>query len=185
MSKTVIKFGLNTTDINRAIREVNKFKQDFRNKVDTYRKRIADEIAVQASLNFGNVVMEDVVGTIVDKKLVPGGSPRKPEVSVSVSNRGDIAVIIADGEDAVWCEFGAGVYHNGSVGSSPNEWGNALGFTIGSYGYGRGKQQVWGYENEKGEIVITRGTPATMPLYNAAQEVMRKSVEIAREVWGS
>ena len=54
MSKRVIQVGLNVKDINRAIREVNQFKEDFRKKVDTYRKRIAEEIAVQASLNFGN-----------------------------------------------------------------------------------------------------------------------------------
>ena len=174
MSKTVIKFDLSTKEIERAIREVKKFKQDFRNKVDTYRKRIAEELAVQASLNFGNAIMEDVIN----------GSPRKPDVEVSVSERGDILVIVADGEDAVWCEFGAGVYHNGSVGSSPNPYGDKLGFTIGSYGKGHGKQTAWGYYDEGGELVITRGTPATMPMYNAAQEVMRKSVEIAREVFG-
>lgn len=174
MSKTVIRFGLGATEINRAIREVNKFKQAFRNKVDTYRKRIANEIAVQASLNFGNAVVDDVIK----------GSPRRPDVQVSVSERGDIAVVIADGEDAVWCEFGAGVYHNGAVGSTPHPSGESLGFTIGSYGKGYGKKQAWGYYDESGELVITRGTPATMPMYNAAQEVMRKSVEIAREVFG-
>jgi hypothetical protein len=174
MSKAVIRFGLNTKDINRAIRDVEAFKQEFRKKVDTYRNRIADEIAVQASLNFGNAVVEDVIN----------GSPRKPDVKVSVTMRGDIAVIVADGEDAVWCEFGAGVYHNGSVGSTPHPRGGSLGFTIGSYGKGYGKKQAWGYYDESGELVITRGTPATMPLYNAAREVMRKSVEIAREVFG-
>ena len=174
MSKKVIKFGLSETEVSRAIREVKKFKQEFRKKVDTYRKRIADEIAVQASLNFGNSVVDDVIN----------GSPRRPNVKVSVSDRGNIAVIVADGEDAVWCEFGSGVYHNGSVGSSPNPYGNDLGFTIGSYGKGYGKKQAWGYYDESGELVITRGTPATMPMYNAAQEVMRKSVEIAREVFG-
>lgn len=174
MAKRVIRFGLDVTDINRAIREVDKFKQDFRNKVDTYRKRIAEEIAVQASLNFGNAVVDDVIH----------GSPRRPDVKVSVSERGDIAVIVADGEDAVWCEFGSGVYHNGSVGSSPHPNGSNLGFTIGSYGKGYGKKQAWGYYDESGELVITRGTPATMSLYNAAQEVLRKSVEIAREVFG-
>ena len=174
MAKRVIRFGLGATDINRAIREVDKFRQDFRNKVDTYRKRIAEEIAVQASLNFGNAVVDDVIH----------GSPRRPDVAVTVSERGSISVVVAEGEDAVWCEFGAGVYHNGSVGSSPNPYGNDLGFTIGSYGKGYGKKQAWGYYDESGELVITRGTPATMPLYNAAQEVMRKSVEIAREVFG-
>ena len=175
MSKKTIRFGLNPTEIERAIREVNKFKIEFRKKVDTYRKRIAEELAVQASLNFGNAVMEDVIN----------GSPRSPDVNVSVSERGDIMVIVADGEDAVWCEFGAGVYHNGSVGSTPHPSGVSLGFTIGSYGKGRGKQRAWGYYDESGELVITRGTPASMPMYNAAQEVMRKSVKIAREVFGS
>ena len=174
MSKRVIRFGLDVKDIDRAIREVNEFKREFRNKVDTYRKRIAEELAAQASLNFGNAVVDDVIN----------GSPRKPDVTVSVSERGGVSVIVADGEDAVWCEFGAGVYHNGSVGSSPNPYGNDLGFTIGSYDKGYGKKQAWGYYDENGELVITRGTPATMPLYNAAQEVMRKAIEIAREVWG-
>ena len=78
------------------------------------------------------------------------------------------------------------MYHNGSVGSSPNPYGNDLGFTIGSYGKGYGKGQVWGYytdpENKTG-LVLTHGTPATMPMYNAAMGVMRKAVEIAKEVW--
>ena len=177
MSRKVIKFGLSVKEINRAIREVNKFKEDFRNKVDTYRKRIAEEIAVQASLNFGNAVVDDVVN----------GSPRRPDVSVSVSERGNITVIVADGEDAVWCEFGAGVYHNGAAGNSPHPSGSELGFTNGSYGKGHGSQRVWGYYTDpetKSGLVLTRGTPATMPMYNAAQEVLRKSVEIAREVFG-
>lgn len=174
MSKKVIRFGLNTKDINRAIREIQEFKQDFLEKVDTYRKRIAEEIAVNASLNFANSVMDDVIQ----------GSPRRPDVQVTVDERGGISVVVANGEDAVWCEFGAGVYHNGSVGSSPNPYGTDLGLTIGSYGKGHGKQSAWGYYDEDGNLVITRGTPASMPMYNAVQEVARKSVEIAREVFG-
>ena len=177
MSKT-IKFGLSTSEIQRAIKEVEEFKKDFQKKVDTYRKRIAEEMAVQASANFGSAVMDDVIN----------GSPRKPNVDVTFSDNGTIAVVVANGEDAVWCEFGSGVYHNGSVGSSPNPYGNNLGFTIGSYGKGHGKQQAWGYYTDpesKTGLVITRGTPASMPMYNEAQEVLRKSVKIAREVFGS
>ena len=174
MSKKVIRFGLNTKDINRAIRELQEFKQDFLEKVDTYRKRIAEEIAVNASMIFANSVVDDVIQ----------GSPRRPDVQVTVDERGGISVVVANGEDAVWCEFGAGVYHNGSVGSSPNPLGTDLGLTIGSYGKGHGKQSAWGYYDEDGNLVITRGTPASMPMYNAVQEVARKSVEIAREVFG-
>ena len=174
MSKKVIRFGLNTKDINRAIRELQEFKQDFLEKVDTYRKRIAEEIAVNASMLFANSVVDDVIQ----------GSPRRPDVQVTVDERGGISVVVANGEDAVWCEFGAGVYHNGSVGSSPNPFGTDLGLTIGSYGKGHGKQSAWGYYDEDGNLVITRGIPASMPMYNAVQEIARKSVEIAREVFG-
>ena len=175
MSK-IIKFGLSTSEIQRAIDEVDKFKTDFQNKVDTYRKRIAEELAVQASTYFGNAVLDDVIN----------GSPRKPNVTVDWNDNGSIAVVVADGEDAVWCEFGAGVYHNGSAGSSPHPKGNDLGFTIGSYGKGYGNKQIWGYYTDpdsKTGLVLTHGTPASMPMYNAAQDVLRRSVEIAREVW--
>ena len=173
MGKKVIKFKLNPTDIDRAIKELKSYKIEFQKKVDKYRKRMADEIAAIASLNFGSAMIDD---------RIRGGS-RKPDVKVSVDNRGSIAVVVAYGEDAVWCEFGAGVYHNGSVGSSPHPKGNELGFTIGDYGKGYGKRTAWGYYSD-GELVITRGTPASMPMYNAAQEVTKKAIEIAREVFG-
>lgn len=176
MSKT-IKIDLSSSEIQRAIDEIAKFKTNFLKNVETYRKRIAEEIAAQASANFGSAIMDDVMN----------GSPRKPSVDVTFSDNGKIAVVVANGEDAVWCEFGSGVYHNGSVGSSPNPYGKDLGFTIGSYGKGRGQQKVWGYYTDpdsKTGLVLTHGTPASMPMYNAAQEVLRKSVEIAREVFG-
>lgn len=173
MGKKVIRVSLNTKDINNAIRELEKYKQEFQRKVDTYRRRIAEEVATSASLNFNSAEMEDVIK----------GTPRKPNVTVRVDEQGNIAVVIADGEDAVWCEFGAGVYHNGSVGSSPHPLGQELGFTIGSYGKGYGKGKAWGYY-EDGQLIITRGTPASMPMYNAAQEVTRKAIVIAREVFG-
>ena len=40
----------------------------------------------------------------------------------------------------------------------------------------------WGYY-EDGELVITRGTPASMPMYNAVQKVTKRAIEIAREVF--
>ena len=173
MARKVIKFTLNGSDIARAINELKQYRREFLKKVETYRKRIADEIADNASLRFGSATMEYTIQ----------GAPRKPDVKVDVSDRGDISVVVADGEDAVWCEFGAGVYHNGSVGASPNPYGKDLGFTIGSYGKGYGKGKAWGYYDDKGELVITRGTPASMPMYNAAKEVTKKAIQIAREVF--
>ena len=82
-------------------------------------------------------------------------------------------------------EFGAGVYYNGAVGSSPNPLGTELGFTIGSYGLGNGRKEVWGYTGEDGQIHLTHGAPASMPLYKAVQSVSRDIVRIAREVFSA
>ena len=172
MNKKVISFSLNSKSINETIKELEKYRQEFLKKVDIYRRRIADEIATNASLRFGNSTMEHTIT----------GGTRKPNVNVSVDERGQISVVVADGEDAVFCEFGAGVYYNGSVGSSPNPYGNGLGLTIGSYGKGYGKAKAWGYY-DNGQLVITRGTPASMPMYNAVQDITKKAIEIAREVF--
>ena len=92
------------------------------------------------------------------------------------------AVVIAAGEDAVWVEFGAGVYHNGSAGSSPHPKGAELGFTIGGYGKGMGKRKTWGFY-EDGELRLTHGAPAVMPMYNAMKTVCDEIASIAKEVF--
>ena len=170
---TKISLKLNDKEIDEAIRKLESFKKDFLEKVDIFRKRMADEIANNASLRFSSSTMEHTVK----------GANRKPNVKVYTDDRGSISVVVADGEDAVWCEFGAGVYYNGSVGSSPNPYGKDLGFTIGSYGKGYGKGKAWGYYDDTGNLVITRGTPASMPMYNAAKEVTKNAIRIAREVF--
>lgn len=172
MGKTVIEIGLNTKDIDKAIKEIEKYKQDMLTKLETFRKRLADEISADAQSGFGSAVVDD---------LIRGGS-RKPEVTVSVTDKGNVSVVIADGKDAIFVEFGAGVYHNGSAGSSPHPKGAELGFTIGTYGKGYGKRKAWGYV-EDGEPKVTRGTPASMPMYNAMKSVISKAESIAREVW--
>lgn len=172
MSKK-ITIGLNTKDINRAIREIKKYKQELQVKVEECRKRIAEALAQEVESNFNSAVVDDTIR----------GGTRQAEVVVSVDDRGTMTVVVADGEDAVFCEFGAGVYHNGSVGSSPNPYGSNLGLTIGSYGKGKGKQTAWGYYDENDELVITRGTPASMPMYHAIQTITQKAIEIVKEVF--
>lgn len=173
MGKKVIRTKMDEKSIDKAIKELETYKRDFMEKVDKYRKRIAEEIANSASLNFSSATMEYTVM----------GASRKPNVDVYVDDRGSIAVVVADGEDAVWCEFGAGVYYNVAVGSSPNPLAPPLGFTIGSYGKGYGKGKAWGYYDDAGDLVITRGTPASMPMYSSAKDVAKKAITIAREVF--
>ena len=172
----VISFGLSESEIDRAIKEIEKYKQDFQKKVELFRKKVAEKIADNAQTKFNSSGVDD---------LLRGGT-RQASVSVNVSDNGNITLVIANGEDAVWVEFGAGVYHNGSVGSSPNPLGADKGLTIGSYGEGHGKQEVWGFYETPGDpttLQLTHGTEATMPMYNAVQSIVPQIVSIAREVF--
>lgn len=175
MSKTVIRFGLSEKEIDRAIKEVEDYKKEFSRKIQLFQKEVADRIEALANSGFA--------GAIVDDLLPNSGGARIAQVSTSVDERGNILVVIAKGEDAVWVEFGAGVYHNGSAGSSPNPLSakNNLGFTIGGFGE-KGVKNVWGFK-ENGELRLTHGTPAVMPMYNAMKTVSSEIEKIVKEVW--
>lgn len=174
MGKKIIRFGLSEKEIDRAIKELEQYKKDIIEKTELLRRKVADRLASLADSGFS--------GAIVDDLTEDSGGKRKAEVAVSVDERDNVSIIIAAGEDAVWVEFGAGVYHNGSAGSSPHPKGSELGFTIGGYGKGMGKRNTWGYY-EDGELRLTHGTPAVMPMFNAMKTVCDEIADIAREVF--
>ena len=176
MSKTITIDIFDPASIDRAVNEIREYSRWVQRKTDELRERIAYFIAKDASAVFNTAVAEDDMR----EGVITGN------VEVSVEPQGDnTTVIIASGKDAVFMEFGAGVYYNGSVGSSPNPLGTALGFTIGSYGKGNGAKEVWGYYGDDGEIHLTHGAPASMPLYKAVQSVSRDIARIAREVFST
>lgn len=172
MGKNIISFGLSAKDINRAIRELEQYKQDLIRKTDLLRERVAERLAELARTGFAGAVVDD---------LLQGGQ-RIAQVDVSIDKRENITLVIARGEDAIWVEFGAGVHYNGSAGTSPHPKGAEMGFTIGGYGKGMGKKDTWGFY-EDGELRLTHGAPATMPMYNAVKTVCDEIAEIAREVF--
>lgn len=174
MGKKVIRFKLSERDIDRAIKELEQYKQDIIRKTELLREKVAQRIE--------SLVQSGFAGAIVDDLTKDSGGVRQAEVQVSLDERDNVSVIIAAGEDAVWVEFGAGVFHNGSAGSSPHPDGSELGFTIGGYGKGMGKRQTWGFY-EDGELRLTHGTPAVMPMYNAMKTVCDEIADIAREVF--
>lgn len=175
MGKKVIRISLSEKDIDRAIKELEQYKREIIRKTELLRTRIAERIANLAQSGFNGAVVDDLTGE--------SGGARKADVRVSIDERENVSVIIAAGEDAVWVEFGAGVYYNGSTGGSPHPKGSELGFTIGGYGKGMGKRQTWGFY-EDGELRLTHGTPAVMPMYNALKTVCEEITSIAKEVFG-
>lgn len=172
MGKRTIQFSLSEKDIERATRDLNKYKQDIIRKTKLLREKVAQRIETLVQSGFTGAIVDDVIK----------GESRQANVQVSLDERDNVSIVIAKGEDAIWIEFGAGVYHNGSAGTSPHPKGSELGFTIGGYGKGMGKRKVWGFY-KNGSLTLTHGTPATMPMYNAMKTACNEISEIAKEVF--
>lgn len=172
MRKKVINFSLSEREIDRVIKELEQYKQEVIRKTALLREKVADRIAELAQSGFNGAIVDD---------LLTGGV-KTAKVDVSLENGENVSLVIANGEDAVWVEFGAGVFHNGSAGSSPHPKGSELGLTIGGYGKGMGKKEVWGYY-EGDTLRLTHGTPAIMPMYNAVKTVCDEITEMAEEVF--
>lgn len=178
MGKKVISFGLSEQDIDRALKELEQYKQEIIQKTNLLREKVAQRLADESQSGFAQAVSDTIVlkgGSVVDLHS---------QVDVSVDNRGSVTVVIASGEDAIWIEFGSGVYYNGSPGTSPHPSGAELGFVIGGYGDGNGKKKVWGYKDDTGKLILTHGTPAAMPMSKAITTVCNEISDIAKEVFG-
>lgn len=165
MGKKVISFGLNTKDINRAIREVEEYKQDILHKEKLLLEKLAYIGVKEASVRFTTAMYDGV-----------------NDSSVSLEQTSNGYAIVAQGSAVAFIEFGTGVYHNTSE-PYPNPRPAGI-VGIGEYGQGKGKRKAWGYRDEGGEVVITRGNPASMPLWYATEEMRRSILQIAREVFG-
>lgn len=174
MATKVITMSLDIASIDSAIRQIEQYKQDFIKKCEELREKIGERIAWSASSGFRSALVSDVFY----------GSPPANDVTVTVDHRGQLTVVIAEGNEAVFIEYGAGVYNNGAAGSSPHPWGAEQGYTIGGYGKGHGAEPRWYYRDASGQKVGTRGTPAAMPMYRGMQEAINTIDDMVREVFG-
>ena len=172
-----IVVDLSAEGIERAIREVREYKEWLERKTVELRNRIAEVIQTNADSGFNSSPVE----------VLPIEGVQIGTVDVTIEEDGDVTVVVANGEDAVWIEFGAGVYYNGSVGASPNPLvsENGLPFTIGSMSNSNPYKLGWKFKGEDGEYHFTHGTPASMPFYNAVQGVINDIASIAREVFSN
>jgi hypothetical protein len=162
--KTVIKVGLSEQDIDRAIKDLNRYKQEFLKREKRLLEGLAEIGIREASVRFTTAMYD---GT--------------NDVSVRLDTTNNGYVIVAEGKAVAFIEFGAGVYHNTSE-PYPNPRPTGI-VGIGEYGKGMGKRRAWGYKNENDELVITRGNPAAMPMWYASEEIENSVLKVVKEVF--
>ena len=188
MSKTITIDIFDPASVDAAVNEMREYSQWVQRKTEELRDRVAELIRDMAQPVFDAAVVDDTFLTVVKNGTNTPESPKTGGVTVTVEpGKDNVTLVIANGEEAIWAEFGAGVHYNGAVGIYPNPLAETLDFVaaIGTYGKGYGAKETWGFLGDDGQIHLTHGAPASMPLYKAVQSVSRDVVRIAKEVFSS
>ena len=157
--------SLSVPSIDNAIAELKAYRDYIRDKKYQLLEKLAHIGVKEASIRFTTAIYDGVNDSSVTLEPITDGY-----------------CIKAEGKAVAFIEFGAGVYHNpGEPYPNPRPSG-VVG--IGEYGKGHGKRQAWGFKDGSGELVITHGNPAAMPMWYASEEMQSNILKIAREVFG-
>lgn len=168
--KTIYIEAFDKLSVDMAIGKVKAIKKEWRRKAKEAEKLIAEELANLINQNLMNVAIADDLINVKEHQEVytaPG---------VEARARGNTVTVY--GENAVFIEFGAGIYHNDGV---DNPLSKAVQFdtSIGSYGKGHGNEPYWFVAHN----LISRGTPAYMPINNAIEQLVPMIPTIVRQVF--
>ena len=156
---------LSSRSIQSAIKEVQSFRDSLEAKLDELLEKLANIGVKEASVRFTTAMYDGVNDSSVTLETIKNGY-----------------CIKAEGKAVAFIEFGSGVYHNpGEPYPNPRPAGIV---GIGEYGKGYGKRQAWGFKDESGELVITHGNPAAMPMWYASEEMRNAILKTFKEVFG-
>lgn len=164
MSKKTITMTLGASSIDKTIKELKAYEAWVKQKTAELTERLATIGAMEATVRFSRAYYDGNKDVSVSVEPIPNGWK-----------------IVASGESVFFIEMGSGVYYNGSE-PYPERPAGVAG--IGEYGHGKGKQNTWGYYDDSGDLVLTHGTPAAMPMLHASRVMEQEIRRIAREVFG-
>ena len=161
-----MKIRINPFDeksIAEAIKIVKQYKRDFATKEREFIKRLGDIGVTVATTGFEVADYDGV-----------------KDVTVSMTQRGTRAVVMAYGETVGFIEFGTGIRYP--------EWDNSgMDYTPpkhGTYGKGLGANpKGWFFTPGAGASQHTYGNPPAEAMRTARDVMVERVVQIAREVW--
>jgi hypothetical protein len=158
--------NVSSSSIRAAITELESFRDSIDSKLDKLLKKLGEIGVKEASVRFTTAIYDAGVN----------------DSSVTLESIKDGYCIKAEGKAVAFIEFGAGVYHNhGEPYPNPRPAGIV---GIGEYGLGHGKRKAWGFKDESGELHVTHGNPAAMPMWYASEEMRNAIKSKFLEVFG-
>jgi len=163
MFKTVIKFSLGEKDINRAIREVAKFKKEFLEKCNRLIEALTDTGVEIAKVKVAEL---DAVYTGELMNSIEG----------YYSPTYNVGIIKAGARYATAVEFGTGVVGSQSPHPNPQDWQYDVN--------GHGDEGWVYYDDESGKFRWTKGFKSRPFMYNTARQLEKECKRISQEVFG-
>ena len=159
-----ISVSLTPSSIDAAIKQLEDYRDSLDRKAQEICKRLADMGALYAEWNFSGVLY---AGNI--------------DYHITVDRLDENTYVIkADGESVLFMEFGAGVKHGYG-----HPQADEFGMGPGTYPNGKGHwndPKGWWF-GEKGHWTHTYGNAPGMPMYNAAKDLRKEILDVAREVF--
>ena len=161
MSKKII-FGLSTKEINRAIRDLKRYKRELNKKVSLLIETLTDygvDVAKAQIRELGAWYTGELESSITGYFSPTLGA----------------GVIKAGSPYAVFVEFGTGIVGQTSPHPDPKDW---------QYDINKHGEEGWIYFNERdGRWHWTKGVESRPFMYNTARELERECMRIAKEVF--
>ena len=157
--------SLSAKSIGEAVKQLKAYRDSIEDRKDKLLEELVNIGLYEAQVRFTNAMYDGVNDSEVTVEAIENGYR-----------------IVAEGKAVAFIEFGAGVYHNPTEPYPKARPDGIVG--IGEYGKGYGKRQAWGFRDDSGELVITHGNPAEMPMWHASEEMRNSILKIARRVFG-
>jgi hypothetical protein len=165
-----IKIDLSAKSVQKAIKELENYRDDIRKKNTLFVERLA-------------LLGIPVIQEAIDFSKSDGDRNIDKEIVIErIDDDSSRAVLRISGYDVLFFEFGAGIYHNPT--NPPHA--DTFGYGVGTY---PGQKHAfdpdgWYYRDASG-LHHSYGTEATMPMLKASNKIIESIRKIAREVYGS
>lgn len=178
MGKKIIVDIFNSKSINRAIKQIQRYRDDLPKKCEELCRRLA-ESGVQVAKT---AISESPQGKTIT--LTTDIRPEKAGCKAILMATGK-TVTSSDGRSfnlLLAVEFGAGIKYNAKSNPKASEFGMGVGtFPDQTHAF---DPNGWYYLGDDGEWHHSYGAKAAMPMYKAGVEIRRQILAIAKEVFG-
>lgn len=163
-----VKFKLSVGSVENARKQIQDFKKNLLTKTEVFLDRLS-QIGIE-------VIQTNVA-------LSTGADDKNVDITTDISRDGATTKMTMhiSGKSLLFIEYGSGIrFNQGNI----HPWAHEHGYGVGTYpGQTHALDPNGWYYREGGVLHHSYGTEATMPVYKAYMEMIKRADEVAKEVF--